>query len=114
MRLQPRIHMLPFEQSRRSARRGAWLGAAIGLVAFLGFAVTGGLESVRSALGVFIMLLSMGAATGSAILVKPYNSFTDAELPESKRRLMLLIAVITAGGFGGTLIGAYVAGIAGG
>lgn len=108
------MHFLPFEQSRRSAVRGAWFGSAVGLVVFTGFMLSGGFGSARAAVGAFIMVVSMVTAVGSVIAARPLNSLQDVEQPESKRRLLMLLAGISAAGFAGVLIGVYVGGVASG
>lgn len=114
MRLHRRTHSLPFEQSRRSAVRGAWFGFAVGLVVFIGFQISGGFGSARGTLGTFIMIVSMATTVGSGIAARPLNSLQDVEQPESKRRLLMLLAGISAAGFAGVLIGAYVSGVTNG
>ncbi|MBW3555484.1 MAG: hypothetical protein KY454_00960 [Actinobacteria bacterium] len=110
VRLHRRTHFLSFEQSRRSAIRGAWFGFAVGLVIFIGFLISVGLGSAREAIGTFIVIVSFATAAGSGIAAHPLNSFQDVEQPESKRRLLMLLAGIWAAGFAGVVIGAYVGG----
>ncbi len=102
------MDVVPYEESKRAGKRGALVGAVVGLIGF-GAALTQGNATQRLVLGGLMITLGGGAWIGSGLALKlPYG-----DRPESKRGLLRLLALSSALGLACVIGGAYVAGITG-
>ena len=106
-----RIDVLPFDRDVRAARRGAFIGAALGLLSFLVVLLRHG-GSSRELIGGMLMCLAGGATFGALVPLGPATRYASAR-PESKRRLVVLLLCIAVAGLGAVVLGAFVAGITG-
>lgn len=107
-----RVEVLPFARDLRSARRGAGVGAVVGLVLFLVTLLRDG-GSARELVGGAVMCVAAAATFGALLPLGPATRYAGAR-PESKRRLILLMLGTAVVGLGTVVLAAFVAGITGG
>lgn len=100
---------VPYEHSKRAAFRGACVGAVLGAAASVAVLAWSPPESLRTAVGTLMMMVSGGVMFGAG---SP-NAYWVGQRPESKPRVLLLFAGILVGGRSGVVIGAVVAGVTG-
>ncbi|MBW3614039.1 MAG: hypothetical protein KY439_01840 [Actinobacteria bacterium] len=103
------MDIVRYEDSKRSTVRGARVGSVLGVVASVAALAFSPPDSLRMALGTLMTMVSGGAMFGATLP----NSYWVGQRPESKPRLILLLAGILVGGVTGIVLGAVVAGITG-
>ena len=105
------VEILPFDRDVRSARRGAAVGAVLGVVVFAGVLLRYG-GSARELLGGLMVCVAGGATFGAVLPLGPATRYAGAR-PSHKGRLVLLLLGIAVVGLSTVLLGAFLAGFTG-
>jgi hypothetical protein len=101
--------VIPYEEIKRTAKRGAAVGTVVALV---GVVVLGDLgDSPRRVAGMLLMALSGGAGLGAGVWLRGYSWGPDR--PESKARTVRLILLIGVTSMAGVVLAGFVAGVMG-
>ena len=105
------VEILPFDRDVRSARRGAVVGAVLGVVVFAVVLLRYG-GTARELVGGLVMCVAGGATLGALLPLGPATRYAGAR-PSHKGRLFLLLLVIAVVGLGTVFLGAFLAGFTG-